>query len=501
LLSVCEKPMNLRLSNIRIVTFLYIAFPLIPFFLGWVKLMYGIPLIGILSFGGYRYINSLNFKEEIFIRNKDLLIGLLILVFWLLLSGAGGMGYQFSDHIKNNTLTKELSNLTWPLEYAVNGEKLYLSHYLSFYIVGPFLAGHFGYIYAQLGVFIWTTLGVVLGVFWLARASGGLSWKFILFFILFGGISVFSFVFQYGSGFLNEILKRINDHGYVFWMNSFEIIPLNYLHITDMLYWTPQHFIPSILGIGILLNDGFVDKNIKFTAFLLCMLVMWSPLILVGIFPYFIFVLFKNRFEGVFNVVNLVVAPIIFLVLAAYLLAIESGELVKHFIFATEGIAISKQIAVFLYFVFFEVLVWVLPIHFIKRKNWQSGEKHLFWLLTLVLLIIPLYRLGLWNDWCNRVSMPSLVLLAVFAFNAFLGSKGLRKRIIYILLLLASMGPMMDMAGSLKYSGFKPKFRPPYEQEVKSLPEICISYPIIQFVAHENTVFFKYLAKKPEQLK
>ncbi|WP_341228271.1 hypothetical protein [uncultured Arcticibacterium sp.] len=491
--------MNLRLSILRVSTLIYIAFPLIPFFLGWVRLEYGIPMLGLLFYGGFNYVKSLDFKERFVLRKRDLLIGLAILSVWLLFSGAGGMGYQVSDHVKNNTLAKELSNLSWPLQYDVDGEKMYLSHYLSFYIVGPFVAGFIGYPYAQLVVFLWTTLGVFLGVFWLARAAGGFNWRFFLFFIFFGGISVFSFIFKYEGGFITEIVKRVNEHGFVFWMNSWDVIPLNYLHITDMLYWTPQHFIPAILGIGILLNDSLIDKNISFTPFLLCLLVMWSPLILVGIFPYFVFVLFQNRFKDVFNITNLVVGPIIFLFLASYLLAIESGDLVKHFIFTAEGAELREQILVFFYFLFFEVVVWVLPIYFIKRGKWKNGEKPLFIVLSLVLFTIPLYRFGLWNDWCNRVSMPSLVLLSVFAYKAFMASKKLKRVWMITLLVLASNGPMMDMVGSLKYSGYKPKFRPPYEQEVLSLPEICVAYPITQFVAAEDSFFFKYLAKKPNK--
>jgi len=491
--------MKVPISYLRIITLVYIAFPLIPFFGGWLRLTYGLPLLGILILGCYKYAISLDYKEKEFFRSKDVYLGFAIITFWLFFSGAGGMGFQFDDHHKNNTLTWELSNNSWPLEYQVEGEKMYLSHYLSYYIVGPFLVGFLGYKYAQIFLFLWTAFGVFLGAFWLARATRNFNWRFFIFFIFFGGISIFSFIVKYKSGFLAEIYHRLKNHGYVFWMNCWDVIPLNYMGITDLLYWTPQHFIPAILGIGLILNNGIIDKNIKYLPFILVLLAMWSPLILVGIFPFFIYVLWANRLNGIFNYVNLIIAPVLFFVMFSFLMAIDSGDLVQHFIFKSYGVgdaSLLKKVGIYFYFIFFEILVWVIPILVLKRNKWKHGEKSLFALVSIVLIIIPLYRFGLWNDWCNRVSVPAILILLVYSFKTFMEEKTIRRWSLIAILILSILSPMMDMIGSIHYAGYKPKFSPPDESEVKTLPEICISFPITQFVATENTFFYKYLAKK-----
>jgi hypothetical protein len=491
--------MKVIIDHIRLVTLFYIAFPLLPFFGGWVRLEFAIPLILLLGLGCFQYYNSLTFKENERFRKRDIWVGIAIVSFWLLFSGAGGMGFQFDDHNKNNTLTWELSNNAWPLEYMVDGDRMYLSHYLSYYIMGPFLAGFIGYMYAQAVVFLWTGLGVFLGLFWLARATKNFNWRFFLFVIFFGGVALFSFVLKYKSGFMVELFARLKSHGYVFWMNGWDVIPVNYMGITDMLYWTPQHFIPALLGVGLILNMGLIDKNIKYLPFILSLLAMWSPLILVGLFPFFLYVLWTNKMEGIFNYVNLIIAPLLFGVLFSYLLAIDSGELIKQFIFSYVGerhSSLSTKIVVYFYFILFEVLVWVIPIVFLKWRKWEAGEKPLFLLTCIVLILVPLYRFGLWNDWCTRVSVPALLVLLVYVFKTFMEEKSLRKYSLVVILILSSLGATMDLVGSIYYSGFKPKFAPPTENQVKTLPEICISFPITQFVAKENTFFFKYLARK-----
>ncbi len=493
--------MRINLALIKILTIIYISFPLIPFFWGWSSWGIALPLSIVLIFSLFKYIGNLDYKIQFFVPKRVFWIILAIVLLWLLYSGAGGFGYQFHDHVKNNTLAKELSQKPWPLMYVVEGRPLYLTHYLSFYISGPFLVGFLGYNFVQLFVFCNTFLGVLLGVFWLMRYTGTLKWYFPVMFILFGGISIFSFLIKYRSGFITEIINRLNNHGYVFWANCWDIIPINYMGITDMLYWTPQHFIPAIIGIGVLLNDAFIDNDIKYTPFFLSLLVMWSPMILLGIAPFLIFVFVAKRFKGVFNTVNLFLAMIIFLYSASYLLAIESQELVKHFIFtdlSSQHISLGEQIMVYLYFLIFEVVVWIFVIVVSGYRKLVKTDQYLLIFTAVLLCLIPLYRLGLWNDWSNRISMPSIILLFVLLFKSFELSSKKGKLLVGVLLVLSSTAAFIDIGGSLKYCRILPRFDPPDESLVQDLPTICVSYPLAQFVAKDESFFYKHFAKKPD---
>ncbi|MGR3811956.1 hypothetical protein [Jiulongibacter sp. NS-SX5] len=490
--------MRFKIAYVRILTILYLAFPLIPFYLGWLKPVYAGLCLLLLFLSFYFFVRKQDLTEVEVVSRRFIFVGGLILLFWLMFSGVGGFGYQFHDHVKNNTLAKELSNLSWPISYNVDGETMYLSHYLSFYIVGPATGGILGYKYAQLVLFIYTYLGLVFGVFWFGRALKQYNWKLVPFLILFGGISLFSFFIKFGGGAFTEILTRVKEHGYVFWMNSFDVIPLNFMGVTDMLYWTPQHFLPALIGVGLCLNAALVEKSTGYLPYALSLLAMWSPMILAGLFPVFALVVLSTRFRGMWSVTNLIIAPILFLVNASFLLAIDSEELVKNFIFQPQseaGYSLLHQVVVYFYFLLMEVLLWFVLLFYAKRKNWSVASKQFIYLSLGALILIPLYRFGLWNDWCNRVSVPYLLILAFFAFKTFLDLKPRWKPAFYVILALGSMGALMDIVGSARSSGFVPTFKPPVEGQVQTLPEICVSYPITQFVASEETFFFKYLAK------
>lgn len=493
--------MRLPIAVIRLLTVIYVSFVLIPFFIGWVRIQYAAPLVVLYAWGMYNYYRSLDFSYREFWSKKALLFSALFIFIWVALSGAGGVGYQVSDLSKSNTLIKELTLHTWPLEYAVDGEKMYLSHYLGYYLPGPFLLSWLGYKYVQLFLFFYTLIGISLGVFWLARFAQKDNSLFAGFLILFGGISTFSFLFKFGGEAIAEFVHRVSTHGYVFWLNSWDVIPLNYMAISDMLYWTPQHIIPTFIGIGFLLNDSFIDRDISYTPFAISLLAIWSPLVLVGLFPFFAYVLFHGRFKGIWNITNLLISPAIFGVVAIFLLAIESETLVKHFIFTDlsgRGLTYLDQIGTYFYFVFFEVLIWAIPIFFVLRGTLNLEYKTLLGFTVLLLLLIPFYRFGLWNDWCNRVSMPAIVVLALFAFKGILQSKGLMRFVMLALLTLGSSAAVIGMVGSVKMAGNKVGFFPPELHEVQTLPEICVGYPITQFVAPSHSFFYTHLGKRKD---
>ena len=494
--------MRIPISLLKAVTVVYISFSLFPFFLGWVRPYYSIPLSVLLVFGLYQYIKNLDFRLKEFYPQKQVIGFLIILFLWVSFSGSGGMGYQITDLYKSNTLVKELTNHSWPLEYNVEGQKMYLAHYLSYYIATPAVVGFLGFKAAQLALFIYTFIGVVLGFFWLFRFVKGNMIGFAVFMIFFGGVATVSVLLSQDAGIFEVLKSKILNHGYLFWLNSWETIPLNYMSVTDMLYWTPQHALAAFLGLGLILNDGWVDESIEYLPFKLSLLAMWSPMVLVGLFPLLVFVLLKFKLKGFWNATNLLIAPILFFVQAAYLLSIESGELVQHFIFtdmSAQGVSFTKQIGIYLYFLFFEVFIWAIPAFLIIQKSLKANEKSFLLFVVFLLCLIPLYRFGLWNDWCTRVSMGSLLVLAIYSYKAVNSSSGWQRAVILFVAILGAKAAFIGIAGSARYAGYRPHFMSPDEQQVLSLPEICVGYPITQFVASEDTFFFTHLVKEKEE--
>lgn len=491
---------NLRFGIIQSVTYAYATFALIPFALGWLK--WPIALVFLITFvlGSFFYARSLDFKKAEVWKLEELAGIAVVVLLWSLFSGAGGMGFQVADLDKVNTMVKDLSEKPWPVSYMVDGKELWFSHYLAYYLPGPTLVGFLGYKYVQLFLFLFTYLGYLLGFFWICRFVKNQKVLFTLGLIFFGGIGIISFLIKFQTGVIQETMRMINEHAYLFWINCWDLIPLNYNTITDFLYWTPNHGIAAFLGVGWLLNGLYVDKNIKYLPFLLSLLVFWSPLVLVGFLPLLLFAIYQSKgMREIFNATNFLIAPFLFFVVASFILAIDSKNLVQHFIFKTfeqDTSGLLEKVAIYFYFLCMEVFVWAIPVYFFFVRQQDKALRRLFFLVVLLLSVIPLYRFGLWNDWCTRVSYPSLLLLGIFSIKALLQSAGWRKILLLFLLISGSFSPIITISSSVKEMSYVPKFKPTPAHLVADLPGVCIWYPLDQFVAEKESFFFTYLAKE-----
>jgi hypothetical protein len=96
-------------------------------------------------------------------------------IMWVSLSGAGGAGYQNGDYVASNSLLKDLINRSWPLEYDIpagpgdsRSSHLYLVYYFAYYLPAAVVGKALGCEAANVAVFAWTCLGVLLALSWAA---------------------------------------------------------------------------------------------------------------------------------------------------------------------------------------------------------------------------------------------------------------------------------------------------------------------------------------------
>lgn len=492
-----------NISLLKIASILYLAFPLFIFFIGWFKLPISLFLCGLLGWGLALVIK--NQQQKIFFEAPVFQIVILfsIVLFWLLISGAGGFGYQNHDYFKHNSLLKDLTDQTWPVSYNLPNGKKYLSHYLAYYLPGPALFYSLGWKYVNMANFIFTVIGVVLSVFWALRWVGKFSFWVLIIFIFGAGSHLFILLYQHGFNLPEIIVENIQNHKYLFWLNCLNvngspINNINFMSVSDMLYWGPQHAIACWLAMGILLND-WLDGNIRFSPFYVSLVAFWAPLVLIGIAPFLLYVLVSERFKGIFNIVNLIIAPIIFGVIALFLTSIKTNELIHHFLIhnrESDGISISQQIGAYLYFIVVEVLIWWVPSYLVLRKSSLKKYNQLFWLVLFVLLLVPFFRYGQWNDWCTRVSLPALYLLYLMMAMAIFEVKVWSKKIYLIAIcVICSLSPIILMLSSLNETNYRIKWAPPKAEFIGDLPSASVGFPVEQFVADPNCLFYKYLAK------
>jgi hypothetical protein len=104
-------------------------------------------------------------------------------------------------------------------------------------------------------------------------------------------------------------------------------------------------------------------------------------------------------------------------------------------------------------------------------------------------LIIPLYRIGVWNDFAMRVSIPSLFVLLIFLTSA-LKSQGSRKQWLIIVLIIGSVTAGCEIARSINYTAtLKDKNSYLGEMQVTQIPLRN------QYLGSLDSFFFRYLSK------
>jgi hypothetical protein len=494
---------NFKVAYLKSIAFIYLALPFLIFFIGWLKLPLGIFASVLLIYCGYKYTKSLSLTDTESISYENITIIIVVLFGWLMFSGVSGFGYQATDYLKHNALFKDLITEKWPISYNINGKEMYLAHYLAYYLPAPTLFGTFNWKIVLIANLIWTALGVFLAILFWLKFIGKYSAYIFIFFVLASGIQIFSLFIQHGWGTIHEILEKIRTHGNLFWLNGLtkngvQILRITFPSNTDMLFWAPSHAIPCWLGTGILIND-LKDKTLKYTPLVISLIAFWSPLVMVGLAPLLFLAIFQDKKREWLNIENLLYGPFIFAIIGSFLLSIDAKNILHHFIFTDrsgiDAISMKRQIFTYCNFLFFEVIIWWLPAYWVIRNDENKLFKQLYWVVFVLLSIIPLFQYGVWNDWCSRVSMPTLFLFHALIIVSFLRANFKQKVIFLSIFLLALIGPAIAILGSARNYSNNFNWVPPTYDSIKLIPEATKSWPIDQYVADKNSFFFKYLAK------
>lgn len=489
--------MNVSVRFMKMLTVAYLSFSFFVFFVGWLKIPYAILSCCALGYGIAYYYYYITVGDKFYFPYWKIGLILGIIFLWLAFSGAGGFGYQYSDYYKHNALTKDFMLHNWPISYQVKGQQMYLAHYLGYYLQAEIFQV-FGWKAVQLGQFCFTFLALVLGFFWMLRLLKSNHFFWVIMVLFMGGASFIPMFMEHGFDILSVIIDKIKNHGLVFDYSSMGVSRITYLTFSDTIFWAISHGMGNVLCTSLLLNDLLIDRETKFSPFVASLLVFYAPLVLVGLAPILAFAIYKTNIKEVFNRLNLIVAPIVFFFVATFILSIDAGSLIQNFLFnnrTAEGITFGQQLGSYLHFLLFEVYIWMLPIFWILWKKSKGVERGLLILITTLLTIIPLYRYGLWNDWCTRVSMPSLLMMYIFACKAIKYGTLKQKTVMIAVWFMGTVGPTISLVGSIRHSGYTIKWSPPEYAFVGDVPSICVGFPVEQFVAKPNTFFFKHLAK------
>jgi hypothetical protein len=190
-----------------------------------------------------------------------------------------------------------------------------------------------------------------------------------------------------------------------------------------------------MLGILFLLPDGEERPPLETIGLFGVATALWSPFVTFGLLP---FVLSALPWRAtLFDWSNLICAMILGIPILAYLLAGIGGIPLEanwqHDGFSFGGLAV---------FLTLEVGVYLLAL-----RLWGWEHLRYAWVVGAVLLVLPLFRIGIYNDLATRASIPALTLLAIAIASSITQARCFRAVPVAILVAVGSMTSVLEILG------------------------------------------------------
>ncbi len=502
--------MKLKIKILPLLIYSYIAAPFIIFALGFLRPCFAIPAAAAVLISILLASCASEGLEKIAFNRFDIfkaLLGVLIIIAVVLLSGIGSVLWQNIDHATRNTIFDILVKEDWPpIARSDSGELVGLTYYIGFWlpasIVGKLTTLHIGYIFQ----IVWAAAGLLL--IWLLLCS--FNKKVLLYpliiFLFFSGLDVIghAVISLFPNASAIQIGSSISFGGLPFtyhlewWSRYFQFSS----HITQ-LFWVFNQALPAWIALLVLLSE----KNNKNLVFIMGLTLLSSPFPFVGLLPIFVWCAvtdkekllsrslthdvkhsflslftFQNIFGGgISGIVTFLYlkgniasgssgtqtaasssapqfsVPLFALLIALSLLfffGLYNGDKRKitSYIMLPPMFAVSYLIAslsavkaeYYTLFIIFELLVFAFCVYPLY------GQTSVFYVTVFSLLIIPFFRVGKSIDFCMRVSIPALCLLCllcIFSLKEYISQKRVIPTVILIVVLaLGAVTPAHEIA-------------------------------------------------------
>lgn len=504
-------------KKLLIVSLCYIYIPVIVFLFGWTKLYIALGCSFILLFAVARLYHDCSSRqaEEICIGKGCLLF--LLLFFFLVgyYAGWGRFTEQSSDWWKHNAVLADLVNHSWPVYYINGEEHSMLTYYLGQYII-PALAGKVLHSFrtAEFATLLWAELGLFLVYMNLIRIFQVRVWYMRL--LTAGLLCFFNGPLLLGQKIAGMVYPELDsmtsNRQWFIWQDD---VLLQYSNHFVLLRWV----FPQVLVIWLCFLFFYEHKcMVQHYMTVLLPGIFFGVLPFVGVLPfavgYAFFMLYQERsikrwIRQVFSLQNVMSFLSFGIVMLLYFYGNVLSE--KPDVIRFRMVEYGGEFGEYIIFIFFMVLLYGMCIFRDNRGN------VFFYIAVASLILIPLFRMGRFNDWVMRCSIPALFvnfMLIIKFLNDHLaevqlrikrkkGGVDLRVAVLSALMCIGLISPLQElyevfsldaltelgneMMGTMEdYSNRKI----PELQGKEDLVYNYYSYDI------ENNAFYKYVARK-----
>lgn len=369
---------------------------------------------------------------------RTLLFCLAIAFVLLVLGGEGRLFYAPPDWQIRDAVLADMGNHRWPFAYGIEGKEQLLRAPVGMYLVPALLGGA-----SQVGR-DWTLLahnGLILG---LLLAQGA---------VLFDGvrarlIALVIFVMFSGFDILGVVLAEAAT-GDANW-NHIERWASNYqysAHITQ-LFWAPQHALAgwTVALFYLLWRTGRAPVGLFAAS--LPLIALWSPLILFGALPFAVFAAIRVLATQDWRARDVLIAmfAVLLAVPALVYLSVDAAAIGAHLR--------PPTLLGYILILLFEVLPFILPL---LSDRTGGTDRATILIAGLCLLLMPLWTMGISNDFQMRGSIMPLALVAI-AFAQWAGRVDVRgqKMAVVAIMALGSVTGIVEISHAFRFAASPP---------------------------------------------
>lgn len=378
---------------------LYIIAPLFIFFAFFVRLEIAIPAGAFIAYIVYELLRRTSWSRVHILRWQSLYFFFIALLWVGLSSGIGGIA-QNSDWSKHNMIVLFLSQHSWPpSERFTHFGDLALRYYIGWHLIP---SATLKVIHSQLptlATWAWSALGVFIFFNFLPNLVGSRAAAIAapLVFIAFGGMDIVgTSITQYSGG---------PDYHFEWWAGWAQ-----FSSNTAALFWSPQQAIPAWTVVAILMRSRHECRLLPYLVLLMAATLLWSPFITIGLAPFLLALAIRHDFRQVVFGWRAIVSVFLLAVPIGLYLTAGFGS-IPHGYIATDPCTAGAICFSWPSYILFLLLEIGAPLAILFLRNEQ--EQGFLIAAALTLCLVPLYRIGLLNDFAMRASLPALAVLAI----------------------------------------------------------------------------------------
>jgi hypothetical protein len=262
-------------KNIIRLSFLYILVPFIIFCIGFLNILYSIPLSILLAYIFFRIWQNTKNNDLVTFTKRGLIIVIIIVFLWVFLSGIGGFAFQNSDFNGRNAIFRDLIDHRWPVFYTRLGDSTFsastysMVYYFGFWLLPALIGKITNWVVANIFLYLYSSVGIILTIFLISKKIKAPLWKSALLLIFFSGMDIV------GSQFHFQIYPTLwPPISHLEWWNHFQ-----FSSSTTQLFWVFNQAIPTWICTALILN--IEDNRTKIFIWSLCF--FFSPITAFGL--------------------------------------------------------------------------------------------------------------------------------------------------------------------------------------------------------------------------